>query len=258
MDAFTVYKTYLALRAHFTTDNYDIFEKQGRIRASKQAFARRKDLFSMEKLSRKYKDAEIVNLLVANFVTGNKWGGAFDTEAHDTYLVWLGRQERLNYMFNTELDALQNKSSNWSDLLRSVSGNHPYIIRAYLGSQLSIETLTILDLITEHSISNLDLNDTIIWPSIQRIVRKYAPFLIFEHEQYRKDFGRRFRIESAKNSVSGGTDPEPSGPDFFIAGQRSKSNARPKRYSTMAYQTGTEQSGNYKTSKYVALSDYFQ
>lgn len=258
MDAFTVYKTYLALRAHFTTDNYDIFEKQGRIRASKQAFARRKDLFSMEKLSRKYKDAEIVNLLVANFITGNKFGGAFDTDAHETYLVWLGRQERLSYMFNAELDRLLNKSSDWSDLLRSVSGNHPYIIRAHLGSQLSIETLTILDLITEHSISNLDLDDNIIWPSIQRIIRKYAPFLIFEHEQYRKDFGRRFRYEPAKNPVSGRTDSESSGPDFITAGQCPKPNVRSKRYTTVAHQIGSEQSGNHKASKYVALSDYFQ
>ena len=48
MEPFEVYRHYLALKLHFTTDRYDIVKQQGRIKASKQAFLRRSDLFSIK------------------------------------------------------------------------------------------------------------------------------------------------------------------------------------------------------------------
>ena len=66
MNTYQVYKTYLALRAHFNTDEYDIFKMQGRIRANKQAFNKRKDLYSIERISRNYKDDEVVNFMVGD------------------------------------------------------------------------------------------------------------------------------------------------------------------------------------------------
>jgi len=66
MDSFQVYRYYLALKLHFTTDNYDVFEHKGRVRCSRRTFETRKDLYAIEKLARKYKESEIVNLLVSN------------------------------------------------------------------------------------------------------------------------------------------------------------------------------------------------
>ena len=45
MDEFAVYKMYIALKLHFTTDNYDVIKRNGKIKASRQAFAKRKDFF---------------------------------------------------------------------------------------------------------------------------------------------------------------------------------------------------------------------
>jgi hypothetical protein len=104
MDEYSVYKMYLALKLHFTTENYDVIAQKGRVRASRQAFAKRKDIFSIRKVSKTYSDEEVANFLVANFISGDRWGGMFDAEAGERYLEWKKRIESLGYMFTNDLD----------------------------------------------------------------------------------------------------------------------------------------------------------
>ena len=59
MDPFEVYKLYLALKLHFTTEKYDITKTRGGVKASEKAFLKRKDIISMRKLARDYKKKEI-------------------------------------------------------------------------------------------------------------------------------------------------------------------------------------------------------
>jgi len=108
MDEYSVYKMYLALRLHFTTDNYDVIQQKGRVRASRQAYAKRKDLFSIRKIAKSYSDEEVANFLVANFVSGDRWGGMFDLEAGQRYKEWKKRVESLSYNFEQELDNIVN------------------------------------------------------------------------------------------------------------------------------------------------------
>ena len=68
MEPFEVYRYYLALRLHFTTDQYDVIKQQGRVRASKNAFFKRKDLMSIQKVAKTYSDKDVVDFLIANFV----------------------------------------------------------------------------------------------------------------------------------------------------------------------------------------------
>jgi len=51
MQPFEVYRYYLALRLHFTTDNYDVIKQQGRVRATKNSFLKRKDLLSINRVA---------------------------------------------------------------------------------------------------------------------------------------------------------------------------------------------------------------
>ena len=66
MEPFEVYRYYLALRLHFTTDQYDVIKQKGHVRASKQSFFKRKDLNSINKVAKHYSDKEVANFLIAN------------------------------------------------------------------------------------------------------------------------------------------------------------------------------------------------
>ena len=200
MDAFEVYKYYLALKLHFTTDNYDIVEQRGKVRATKTAFAKRKDLYAISKIAKTYSDEEVANFLVANFVSGDRWGGVFDTEAKDRYIQWKKRIEGLTYNFekdlnNLEQDLEQNKKM-FGQIFNCAKGEHPYIIKAYLRKTISIETLVIFDKLFNLSEKfALEITDTIVWPDIERLIRKYKPFLKFDKEKFNGIIKSRFGSE---------------------------------------------------------------
>ena len=204
MDEYSVYKMYLALRLHFTTDNYDVILQKGRVRASRQAYAKRKDLFSIRKIAKSYSDEEVANFLVANFVSGDRWGGMFDLEAGQRYKEWKMRVESLSYNFEQELDNIVNdlEESNLKieDIFTVSKGQHPYIIKAFLRNTISIETLVILERLNKFTERfDRDINDTVVWPDVSRLIKKYKPFLLIDMEKYDAIFRRRVGIKNAED-----------------------------------------------------------
>lgn len=196
MDEFSVYKMYLALKLHFTTDAYDVIKQRGKVRASRQAFAKRTDLFSIKKISKNYTDEEVANFLVANFVSGDRWGGMFDTDAGQRYTLWKKKIESLSYNFTQDLDNLiqecEDSGIDSSTIFTVSKGQHPYIIKAFLRKTISIETLVILDKLTGFiEIFDKEISDTIVWPDISRLIKKYKPFLVIDVEKYDAIFRRR-------------------------------------------------------------------
>lgn len=189
MEPFSVYRYYLALRLHFTTDKYDAIKQQGRVRASKQAFLKRNDLLAIRRVAETYSDKEVVDFLVSNFITGDRWGGVFDTEAKDRYTSWKRRIESLSYTFDKEVTYLnhqmEKQGKSFSDIFDYTKNEHPYILKSYLRGTTSVETLVILNKLYNF-IEKFDeqLSDDFLWPDISRIVKKYTPFLEFKQEKY--------------------------------------------------------------------------
>ena len=68
MTPFDAYRTYLALKNHFSKPNYDYIKYAGKTRASIESFNKRKDRYWYEKLSRQKSDEDIKNFFIANFV----------------------------------------------------------------------------------------------------------------------------------------------------------------------------------------------
>jgi hypothetical protein len=204
MDEYSVYKMYLALKLHFTTDQYDVIKQKGRIRASRQAFAKRKDIFSIRKVSKTYSDEEVANFLVANFTSGDRWGGLFDTEASERYTEWQKRVQSLSYIFSNDLDAileeLEAENKTFEDAFAIAKNQHPYIIKAFLRKTITLETLVILEKINPF-LEDFDthLSTDIMWPDISRLIRKYKPFLRFDKEKYSEILRRRVGRNSPEN-----------------------------------------------------------
>lgn len=189
MEPFEVYRYYLALRLHFTTDQYNVINQKGRVRASKQAFFKRKDLLAIRRVAESYSDEEIVNFLVANFVSGDRWGGVFDIDAKDRYTQWKKRIESMSYTFEKELNTIKKFMDKYqisfTELLTTSNGQHPYIIKMHLRQDVSIETLVIIDQLVGF-VDTLDRNlaHDLVWPDLSRIIKKYTPFLTFNREKY--------------------------------------------------------------------------
>lgn len=174
MEPFEVYKMYLALKLHFTTPSYDIVKHKGAVRGKKDTFLRRRDLTSIRKLARDYSKKEITDFLVANFVSGDKWGGVFDTEASERYSMWLTKRQRLLYTLSKDLETIiLNMELGEIDSAIYDEG-HPLIFKLFLGGEIELETLVILDKIlpfTKQYSEDFVLKDYCL------LVNKYKPFI---------------------------------------------------------------------------------
>lgn len=188
--SFEVYRYYLALRLHFTTDQYDAIKQQGRVKASRQAFQKRKDLAGIKRIAETYNEKEVVNFLISNFITGDRWGGVFDTEAKQRYLEWKSRIESLSYTFKEDVTKILSACDKQGIPFKqswAPTAQHPLILKLYLGSYISIESLVILNQIFNF-VPTLDehLKDDLVWPDISRILKKYTPFLSFQKDKYER------------------------------------------------------------------------
>lgn len=204
--AFEVYRMYLALKLHFTTDQYNVIDQQGRVRASKQSFFKRKDMMSINKVAKKYSDKEIANFLIANFVSGDRWGGMFDVEAAERYIAWKKRMESLQYQFESDVDLIQFEmekiGETFEHAFKISNSEHPYILKSYMRGTTSIETLVILDTICRYSsLFDAKLDADLVWPDLSRTIRKYKPFLKFSKEKYDGLFRRRVGLNEKQDQT---------------------------------------------------------
>jgi len=190
MEPFEVYKLYMALKLHFTTDTYDITEYKGAVRAKKETFLKRKDLTSIRKLARDYKRKEIIDLLVANFVTGDKWGGLFDQSCVDNYKKFLTRRKQMLYNLNADLDLILFRME--KDGIESVlkDEGHPLIFRMYMAGDIKIESLVIIEKL--FPFIDAYANDFVL-ESICRLINKYKPFVRFDKDDVKQRYSGKIQ-----------------------------------------------------------------
>ena len=180
MEPFEVYKVYLALKLHFTTKSYDITKTKGAVRAKKETLLKRKDLTSIRKMARDFKRSEVIDILVANFVSGDKWGGIFDAGLLETHKKWLTSKQRMLYNFSTDLDNILFRME--KDGVKSAihEGGHPLIFRMIMGRDINLETVVMLEklrpFVSEYK-DDFVLEDTCL------LVSKYKPFVRFDKEK---------------------------------------------------------------------------
>ena len=186
MTTFEAYKLYLALRLHFTSDNYDIRKTKGRIKASQKALDKNVKLqFALNKVKKKYGQDDFINYFVANFITGDKWGGIYNTEAENVYLSWKRINESLGYWYKQDLELLSQENINNISELWNCNNDHPILLKKFLGKTVTLETLVILNkLFTFIQQVDEQLIFDPIWHTVSKLIYKYSPFIKIDKEKY--------------------------------------------------------------------------
>lgn len=150
MDGFKAYRYYLALKLHFTTDKFNVFENRGNVRGTREAFNARNDRYIFEKLAQKHsEDKDIIQFFVANFAYGKDTAIYEGKEAEDNYLEWQKRKQSITKIFIDDLATLltyieTNKLKN-NALFHFTENEYPVALNLFVGGKISIETLRIID-----------------------------------------------------------------------------------------------------------------
>ena len=174
MNEFEAYEKYVALKLHFTSE-YDYFRYNGKTSVTPKSFNERKDKFHFKRLAKKYDDSTIRDYFIANIIDNKQWIGNMDIA---TYSQWQARIQSIEYVFSNDVEKLLTNVTDFDIIFNSDKGNHPKLVKAYLGKKISLETLVIFEkLLRFRKTFNKEITDQIIWPKVNMLIEKYEPFV---------------------------------------------------------------------------------
>lgn len=167
MNAYEAYIDYMALKQHFSENNYDYFKYNGKTKVTLKRFNQHR--FYYDKLARR-KDPH--HFLLANLIDKDRWIGEM---TEDRYTEWLGRTESLTYRFQQNLNSLPD---DYKECVRISFGQLPELIAAYFRGQIIIETLVIvIDIIGLWEYYS-KIDDP-LWRVSSYRFRQYVPFVSY-------------------------------------------------------------------------------
>lgn len=186
MDGFKAYKYYMAIKLHFTRDSFNVFKNRGVVKGTREAFNARNDRYMFERLARKFPvDKDIIQFFVANFAYGNE-SAVYSGEESDTfYMEWLKTKQSITKVFTDDLNTIlmdaYKKKLKEEAIINFTSNEYPTILNLYLGKQIGIETVSILNDI-DNMVTQWKDNDAVVllWENELRRIEKVSGFIKYE------------------------------------------------------------------------------
>ena len=183
---FDVYKTYLAVKLHFTSDTYDYYKYDGKVNAKLDTFTKRKDRYFFHKLSTRYAETDILDFFVANFLADSKrWiGNLLANDGRDVYLDYKKRKEAFAYHFKQECGTIASdlgrRNISFNDGFIPSNGQHPRILRLLIQRKISYQTAVVLDHFLGFTKNwDKEITEKVVWPEISLKVSRVKPFVNF-------------------------------------------------------------------------------
>ena len=187
---FNAYKTYLALKSHFTSD-YDYFKYHGKMKVKEESFLKRRDKFFFEKIERRYKK-ELVPFFVSNLIKeDNSWSGSLATDrAEQTFNEWKKKTQSLRYVFKEDMGRVRtlmdHNELQFDELFECGDGQHPPIFKLLISEEITIESFVILDQVLSFCKRiNKRILDDYVWSVYYKRVMKYSRFIEVDNKDYK-------------------------------------------------------------------------
>ena len=178
MEAIDVYLMYCAMKAHFNSD-YDFIKYDGKTKIKRDSFYKRKDRSFFVKIAKKYTNPK--DYFIANF-TKNKKGYVADF-TDEIFESWQLKRQGFFNMFEVELSPFVKE---FEPLFSVENSQHPKLLKEFLGSRVSLETLIILDELVSYTDKwDKHLNGDIIWTDLKKLMNNYKRFLTIDKNRYR-------------------------------------------------------------------------
>ena len=150
MDGYKAWKLYMAVKLHFTTTKYNVFNNRGHVKGARDTFYARNDRFIFERLARKFPtEREIIQYFVANFAYDNSEVVYSPADGETNLVTWNKRKQSISQVFDNDLHVillhLEKERLTENDLYEGQSNNLPELFKLFLGGYITIETMVILD-----------------------------------------------------------------------------------------------------------------
>lgn len=179
---YEAYKLYLAMQRHFST-SYDFFKYNGKVNASTEAYSKRNDKYSFEKLVNIVQQEDLVDFYVAHFLNNPKcWIRDMSKAKFELY-----RATKKNFSRTFREDLQTISTYNLPDLMK-VENDIPLIHKLVLDNSITLETVVAMDnfypFIDKH---NEQVQVTFVWPDYIAKIINYRPFFLPNVTDFHKD-----------------------------------------------------------------------
>ena len=189
-NGFDVYKIYLGVKLHFTTDTYDYYKYSGKVNATLDSFTKRKDSYFFYKLYTKYSRSAARDFFVSNFVDDSKkWlGNLINDDGHKVYLQYKKYFQSFDYSLRNSIGNIvydfSRKRISLDDGLLVVNGQHPRLLRLLIQRKINFPTAIILDSVLDFiKVWDKEITEKVVWPDLSRKLKKMRPFISYNKTQ---------------------------------------------------------------------------
>ena len=185
-EGYDAYTLYLGIKLHFYSNDYDFIKYNGKVKADIKSFLKRKDKYHFGKLHRTHKQ-ELQDFYIANLSQKDLWAGdLLNEECVKVYKEWKKNNQKLSYLFETEVSDLLRKKD-IQKVLEVKNGQHPILLKEFMAKKVSLETICIMDEIVEFT-KDWDrmISERIVYPEIHNKINKYKSFVDFDRVKYKK------------------------------------------------------------------------
>lgn len=185
-EGYDAYTLYLGIKLHFYSNDYDFIKYNGKVKADIKSFLKRKDKYHFGKLFRTHK-SELQDFYIANLSQKDLWAGdLLNEECVKVYKEWKKNNQKLSYLFETEVSDLLRKKD-IQKVLEVKNGQHPILLKEFMAKKVSLETICIMDEIVGFT-KDWDrmISERIVYPEIHNKINKYKSFVDFDRVKYKK------------------------------------------------------------------------
>jgi hypothetical protein len=174
----------MAVKLHFTTNKFNVFNNRGHVKGARETFYSRNDRFIFERLSRKFvNEKDIIQYFVANFAYGNDAVVYSDNESDSNLTLWMKRKQSISQVFENDLHTIvlhiEKENLSKANIFNFNGSNLPEILKLFLGGYVAIETMVILDSFTNY-LATWCNNLNLLWEEDCRRIEKCKGFVKFD------------------------------------------------------------------------------
>ncbi len=173
MTPFQVYKLYVAVKIHFTSEKYDIFERRGAVKCTEEGFHSVRGRGRFDQLARNVlkEPRDAVQFFVANQAYGTN---IFEhAESMASWVRWQRNKEMMTQLVLDDIHRLWDLYTPASDVFK---GDFPDAIKLMNRGELNIESLVILDRFFHFS-DWPNWKNNLIYPKISVKLNKLQKFI---------------------------------------------------------------------------------
>lgn len=183
LSPYETYCLFQALKLHFTSESYDFFKYNGKVKITPEQFNGKRDKYFYHRLCRRYDADQIQDFIVANMLANDsQWvGKLLDDDADELYMNFVKNKQSLSYRFKNELEFIMSTHDN---PFKFGDNNYPVLLNDYMRGDISHDTLLILNDVTG-CFAKFDkkLKGDYLWDKFYFKSRKYRPFLSYDKEK---------------------------------------------------------------------------